>query len=265
MSIIALLTDFGLIDTYVGIVKAVILNINPKAEIVDITHQVLRGNINQGAFLLLKSFKFFPKCTIFLGIVDPGVGSSRYPIAIKTKNYYFVGPDNGILSLAAKEDGIEKIVVLENKKYFLKNISSTFHGRDIFAPSCAYISKGQPIENFGREIKKIKEVKIPLPKITKNTLYAQILYGDIFGNLITNLEKEVLLKFSKNKNFIATLGGKKITKIYNFYKEAKDEELFFIEGSFGLLEISCKNKSAADFLKIKNENFFKNIVKIKCF
>ncbi|MCM8787922.1 MAG: SAM-dependent chlorinase/fluorinase [Candidatus Omnitrophica bacterium] len=255
MRIISLLTDFGLKDNFVGVVKAVILSINKDVEIVDITHQILRHNIYEASFLLLNSFRFFPKGTIFLVVVDPGVGSSRYPIAIKTRNYYFVGPDNGVLSLAAEKDFIEKIVILEDEKYFLKNISSTFHARDIFAPVAAYISKKIPINKFGKKLDTIKKIEIPSIKMTKDFIYAKIIYQDNFGNLVTNLKKVELLEFLKNADFVAILNNKRIYKIYNCYSQAKDSEPFFIEGSFSFLEIAIKNKSAANFFRIKDKNF----------
>ena len=250
MRTIALLTDFGN-DCYIGIVKGVILSIN-QVNIVDIIHKITPQNIIEGSFILYNSYRYFPKNTIFLVVVDPTVGSKRNPILIKTKDYYFIGPDNGILSLSAKENGIKKIILLENKKYFLNKISNTFHARDIFAPVAAYVSKGENISNFGKEIKDIEELEFNKPKIEKNNLIGEILYKDSFGNLITNIRKKDLLNFINNKKFIAYINNKKITKIYDYYSQAKENELFFIENSFQLLEISVKNKSAAEYLNIKN-------------
>jgi len=253
MKTIALLTDFGN-SCYVGIIKAVILSINPKINIIDITHKITPQNIKEGSFILYNSYKYFPKNTIFLAVVDPTVGSKRNPIVIKTKNYYFIGPDNGLLSLSAKEDGIKKIILLENRKYFLNKISNTFHARDIFAPVVGYISKGVDISNFGKEIKNIEELEFNNPKIRKEKLVVEILYIDTFGNLITNLTKKDLLKFINNKKFTAYLNNKKIEKIYDYYSQAKENEPFFIEDSFQLLEISLKNKSAAKYFNIKDTN-----------
>lgn len=286
MSLIALLTDFGLKDNYVGVMKGVMLSINPKLEFVDITHEVASHQIRQASFLLLKSYSYFPKGTIFLAVVDPGVGSWRKAIAIKTKNYFFVGPDNGVLSLACRQDSIKEIVLLENKKYFLKQIYSTplekiadfnpvrslalrdaisngikergsltgftFHGRDIFAPAAAYLSKGVSLSSFGRSISKIEKIKLSLPRIKNNSLEGEVIYADRFGNLVTNFKKEELDKFLEDKRLNAFLNKKPIKKICSFYAEAKDKEPFFIEGSFGYLEISLKDKSAKEYFGIKD-------------
>jgi hypothetical protein len=258
---IVLLTDFGLNDNFVGVMKGVILSINHKAKLVDVTHSIGSCNIKDAAFILLKSFSYFPKGTIFLAVVDPGVGSARKPIAIKTKNYYFVGPDNGILSMAAKSDGIEKMVALENKRYFLKNISFTFHGRDIFAPVAGYISKNVPFTSLGKDIEKIEEIEWAPPKIKENILEAEIIYIDKFGNLITNIDKAFFKRFLKGKKFIAHLQGKEIRRMYSLYTQAKEGEPFFIEDSFSLIEISIKNHNAKDYFFPKDIKKNKLIVK----
>jgi len=251
---IALLTDFGDKSNFVGVMKGVILKINPQAKLIDITHKVRFGSIKQASFLLYKSYSYFPKRTIFVVVVDPGVGSERKVLAVETKNYYFVGPDNGVLSWAVFEDGAEKIIEVKNKKYFLKNISFTFQGRDIFAPVAAYVSRGVKIEKLGKRIKQIKKIDFPEVKIKKDTLKGEILYIDSFGNLITNIKKDVFLNFVKDKKFVATLNGKKIGKLYNFYSQAEPGSPFFIEGSFSFLEISLQLTSAKEYFKAKEED-----------
>ncbi len=249
MKPIVLLTDFGLKDSFVGVMKGVIVNISPGAEIVDLTHQVMPCNINQAAFLLLTSFKFFPKGTIFVVVVDPGVGSNRKSIAIKTKDYYFVGPDNGVLSLAAISDSIGKIVSLDNKEYFLEKVSATFHGRDIFAPVAAYLEKGVKINSFGKELKNIKGINLPVPEMSGNKLTGEIIFIDRFGNLVTNITKDKLKEFVGERKFRISIKSAQFDKLYNYYSEAEENELFLCEGGFGFLEISLKNKSAAELLK----------------
>lgn len=251
MNIVAVLTDFGEKDNYVGVMKGVILNINPKVKLVDITHQVNPGNYKEAGFLLYKTYNFFPKKTIFLVVVDPGVGSQRLALAVKTKNYYFVGPDNGALAVAAENDGIQKIIELKNKKYFLKNISSTFHGRDIFAPVTAFISKGVNMDNLGKPAKTMQKLTLPLPKIKNRVLTGEVIYIDHFGNLITNIKKEHLLDFLERREFTVYLNRKKIFKLHNFYSQAKNREPFLIEGGFSLLEISLRNRSAKEYFKAK--------------
>jgi hypothetical protein len=261
MKTIAILTDFGLKDNFVGVMKAVILKINPKVNLVDITHEISPQNIKEAAFLLLKSYSYFPKGSVFLVVVDPGVGSKRRPIAIKTKNYYFVGPDNGILSLAAINDGVKEIVHLKNKRFFLKEVSSTFHGRDIFAPVSAYLSKGVTLAYLGEKIKEICKLELPSFKREKDKLVAEIIYIDRFGNLITNISKEVFFDFIKNKKFIAYLKNKKIKNFFSSYQDATDNLPFFIEGSFSYLEIALKNKSAFEYFSLKREEKPKVIIK----
>lgn len=249
---IALLTDFGNRDGFVASVKAVILSKNPDARLIDISHDISSYNIKEAAFVLFSCFSYFPKKTVFMAVVDPGVGSKRLPIAIKTKNYFFIGPDNGVLSLAAKSDGIEKIVFLGNKEYFLKDISATFHGRDLFAPAAAIIANGFNINKFGCVLAKIEEIDLGFPKIKKNQIKGTIIYTDKFGNLITNITEEEFQRFLKhNKKFSCVLNKKKINKSYSFYSQAKDNEPFLIEGSLKFMEISVKNKSAKEFFKIR--------------
>ncbi len=256
---IALLSDFGQKDIFSGVLKGAILSINPQVKIIDITHNIFKHNIGEAGFSLLHSYGYFPKKTIFCVVVDPGVGSRRLPIVVKTKNYYFIGPDNGVLSLAAKADGIDSVRVLENKAYFLKKVSLTFHGRDIFAPASAHLSKGARFSSLGRAIDKIKEISMPKPKKTSNYLEGRIIYSDHFGNLITNIKKNQLKNFCPNK-FKASLRGKKIRGFSSSYGRA-DSEPFFIEGSFGYLEISLKNTSAKEYFKIKDIKNIKVIIK----
>jgi len=258
---LALLTDFGVHDNFVGVMKGVILKINPRINIIDISHSVSSQNITEAAFVLSKSYSHFSKGSVFLSVVDPGVGSRRSAIAVKTKDYYFVAPDNGVLSLALQDQTVKDIVKLQNKKYFLKEISSTFHGRDIFAPCAAYISKGLSLTKLGPRIKRIKRISLPAVVADKNKLKAEVIYQDKFGNLVTNLKKKDLVKFLKGKDFIASLNAKKFKKLYSFYEQAKDKEAFFVEGSFSCLEISLKNKSAAKHFGLKKGDRAKIIIK----
>ncbi len=250
MKIIALLTDFGTEDNFIGVMKGVILKINPEVTIVDITHQIGAHKVKKAAFLLYSSFSYFPKGTIFLVVVDPGVGSKRKALAVKTRNYYFIGPDNGVLFPSLEADGGGEVVEIMNKKYLLNPISSTFHGRDVFAPIAAYLSKGIKLEKLGRRIVDIKELDLPQAKIRKNTLIGEIIYIDSFGNLVTNIDRVTLEKFTKNRNFVAFLNKKKITRLCDSYLQEKKKP-FFIEGGFFKLEISLKMKSARNYFKAK--------------
>lgn len=256
-SIVALVTDFGVKDNFVGVMKGVISGINPRAQVIDITHEICRYSVRQAAFILWQSFKYFPYETVFLGIVDPGVGSLRLPIAIKSKHYFFVGPDNGILSMAAQSDGINNAVVLQKEKYFCKNISHTFHGRDIFAPVAAYLAGGLPLSKLGKYIDDIQEMPFPLPSVNARTLEGKIVYIDRFGNLITNIKKDILEKFLQGEKFIAHLNGKPIKRINLFYEQENSKEPFFVVGSFSFLEVCLNQKSAKDYFSIDSTKDYK--------
>lgn len=260
MNVISLITDFGLNDNFVGVIKAVILKINPYAQIVDICHEVKPQDIQEAAFLLKSSFKFFPLGTVHLVVVDPGVGSQRKKIIVKTKNYYFVAPDNGVLSLALKDKPPTEIFEITNPKYFLKPTSDTFHGRDIFSPVAAYLSKGEDISKFGKRIKSYQELYLPEVKITPKILTGEIIYIDRFGNLISNIDKHLLRNFIRDKKFRISIKNKTLDRISNSYsKGAKLKPVALID-SFNYLEIAINCGSAHDYLKVNKGE--KIIIKI---
>lgn len=247
--IISLLTDFGLADNFVGAMKGVILKVNPRARIIDICHNIQPQSIIEAAFLLKGSFKFFPKRTVHLVVVDPGVGSGRRKILVKTKNYYFIAPDNGVLALALKEEPPLKIIELANDKYFLKPVSDTFQARDIFAPVAAYVSKGEDIYKFGRQIKAIKASELPKVKAKNNELAGEIIYIDRFGNLVSNIDKETLRNFIKNKKFKISIKDKTIDGLSRSYAEGLKNKPLALIGSFNSLEIALNCGSARDYLR----------------
>ena len=262
--IITLLTDFGLADNFVGVIKGVILGINPEVGIIDLSHSVMPGDILGGAFLLKSSYRYFPPGTVHLVIVDPGVGSKRKAIIVKTKRYYFIGPDNGVLSLALEaEEKIVNVVSITNRKFFLKPVSFTFHGRDIFAPVAAYLSRGINITKFGISQSKIyKHLKFPQPKIIPpqrdpayggkdKTLQGEVIYIDHFGNLITNIQEDVFRRFAGKRNFRICLKDKIINKLSKSYLSTEKNKPLAIFGSFGNLEISINCGSAADYFHAK--------------
>ncbi len=248
MHIISLLTDFGNKDNFAGVMKAAILKINPQAKIVDLSHNVSPQNIFEAAFLLKGSFKYFPKDTVHLVVVDPGVGSKRRKLLVKTKDYYFVAPDNGVLSLALKGEDTKEIIEITNDRYFLKPVSDTFHGRDIFAPVAAYLSLGRRIEDFGKKIKTIKHLSFSHPKRLKNKLIGEIIYVDHFGNLITNITKADFVDFIKDSGFEIRIANYSINKINRSYEEAKKDSPQAIFNSFANLEIFLTEASAKERL-----------------
>jgi S-adenosyl-L-methionine hydrolase (adenosine-forming) len=243
MSTIALLTDFGITDPYVGIMKGVIASINPRAGMIDVTHSVNPQDIVQGAFFLLKSYRYFPPGTVFTVVVDPGVGTRRKAIAVQAGDYYFVAPDNGVLYPVIKKIGIEKIVELTNSEFMLHPLSNTFHGRDIFAPASAYISKGVSLEPFGVEVKDVVKLSIPGIKKEKGYIEGTVLFADRFGNIITSIEEKDVAKMNISKIIVNDM---EISGIRKSYGEVKKGEMLAVIGSYGNLEISVNSGSAEE-------------------
>ncbi len=194
---IVLLTDFGFKDHYVGVLKGVILSIHPTTTIVDLSHGVEPQNILQAASLLEISYSFFPKGSIFVCVVDPGVGTSRKILCAKSRNYYFLGPDNGVLTLALGHEPLMEVRSLENKKFYSqKTPSATFHGRDIISPCAAHLSRNRKVFNqLGPRIFKIRELKMPGVRKSKSRIEGEILYFDHFGNAITNIHRSLAEDF----------------------------------------------------------------------
>lgn len=189
--VVALVTDFGYRDPYVGVMKSVIKSINPLAEIIDLTHGISRHDVHEAAVVLLVSAKYFPRGTVFTCVVDPGVGSERKAIVVETHNYYLVGPDNGCLTLLAQEDGIKRVFDVSSSKFALRDRSYTFHGRDLFAPVAAYLTLGYSPEELGSEISisEIAMLERARPIVRGGVIEARVLYIDVFGNVMTNVER----------------------------------------------------------------------------
>jgi S-adenosyl-L-methionine hydrolase (adenosine-forming) len=250
-SIIALLTDFGTADYFVGSLKGVILSINPSVSIVDISHDVPAQDIQAGAFTLLAAHTAFPTGTIFVAVIDPGVGSARRSILVQADDQFFVGPDNGLFSyLYAK--GAHKTIHLTREKYFRHPVSSTFHGRDVFAPVAAHLSSGIEPSEFGSEIE--DEVHLPAldPAKHKDGVWtARIIHIDHFGNCITNISRRILSR-NMEDHMKLKLNGKTVTSFRQFFSDGGNSgKLFAIWGSAGFLEIAAQNRSAAELLRAK--------------
>ncbi len=244
---ITLTSDFGLKDPYLAEMKGVILSINPNANIIDITHGVEKFNIRMGAFMLTSAAPYFPKGTVHLAVVDPGVGTERRAILVQTKQCFFVGPDNGVLILAAKNQGIDYIFELANQKFMLAQVSNTFHGRDIFAPAAAYLDKGVKPSEFGPEIN--DAIMPKFAKVTKsgNSLIGEILHKDGFGNLITNISQKDLGQPKKVKIKLQNL-SLNLSFVKTYAQANKLNELITLIGSHGFLEIALNQGSAAEKL-----------------
>ncbi len=251
--ILTLLTDFGLRDYFVAAMKGVILGINPALRLVDISHSVPPHDIASGAFTLGHAYSCFPAGTIHLAVVDPGVGTARKAIAVHAGGQYFVAPDNGLLSWVLQRE--EDIVIHEitADHYFRKPVSSTFHGRDIFAPIAGWISREIQLHQFGPRLEKAVQIPIPAPKRVRDALIqGTVLAVDQFGNLITNLMPEDLPVFSPGQPGACKVlaAQKEITSFRRTYGEGQPGEIFLVPGSTGHLEIVLRNGSAASELKI---------------
>ncbi|MDP2949243.1 MAG: SAM-dependent chlorinase/fluorinase [Chloroflexota bacterium] len=254
--IITLTSDFGLQDAYVGAMKGVILGINPAASIVDISHAVRPQAIEQGAFLLGTAWPYFPGQTIHVAVVDPGVGTQRRALALRTPVATFVGPDNGVLSAALPEEVREAVsgyggpapielpegyraVSLANEAYFRQPVSTTFHGRDVFAPAAAHLSLGVPLEELGEPV----EAVLVLPPFrarrqADGSLRGRVIHIDIFGNLVTDIRCEDL-----PERVEVEIGGRRIEGVSSAYTQG--EGLLAVTGSSGYLEVAVRSSSAA--------------------
>lgn len=251
--VISLTTDFGLRDPYVAEMKAVILSVCPHVNIVDVTHDIDKFNVRTGAFILASASPYFPEGTIHMAVVDPGVGTRRKAVLVRTKHAFYIGPDNGVLALAARNDGIEHMYEITNQRIMLSKISSTFHGRDIFAPASARLAKGMPPEEFGKEIGRIVAPRFATIVRKKNTLIGEVLHIDGFGNIITNFrEKELESIGIKDVLFVKLKNAKLKLRIRKTYADAKAQEILAVMGSHGFLEISINQGSAAKTLRVKN-------------
>jgi len=248
--LIVLLTDFGYRDPYVGVMKGVIKSINPSVEIIDLTHGITRHDVVEAAVTLMVSAKYFPRNTIFVCVVDPGVGSERKALLIKTRNYYLVGPDNGCLTLLAENDGVESVYDVSETPFSLRERSFTFHGRDLFAPVAAYLSLGYSPSTLGREIsyEHVVKISIPKPLISGNTVEASVLYIDTYGNIMTNLTRELTDKLGLQLSEPLTIKTASKTVKCRFVKSfshvAEGEYACYIN-SWGFFEIAINKGDAA--------------------
>jgi len=243
VQIITLTTDFGARDWFVGVMKGVILGINPRAEVLDLTHEIAPGDIRGGAFALSVACRFFPKGTLHVAVVDPGVGSDRPALAVRTADYGFVGPDNGVLSFALQGQKIRAIHRLENTQFFLKPVSRTFHGRDIFAPVAGHLSRGVPIHRFGPRQKELIRLKWPQSRTASGgRIEGEVVYLDRFGNAITNVENASLKPTVLYEVFA---GRRRLCPVGAFYGSVRRGAAVAVPGSTGFLEIAVNGSSAA--------------------
>ena len=256
MNLVTLLTDFGTRDYFVGAMKGAILSVNPQAKIIDLTHDSPPHDIRAAAFTLLAAHSTFPQGAIHVCVVDPGVGSERRAILAITKNYFFVAPDNGVLSLIYEQEPDARVFQMTNNRFFRLPLSATFHGRDVFAPVAGALSRGVLPTELGEEITDFVRFKAAQPRqLDEHVWQAQIIHIDRFGNCITNLRREDLPQNFHPAVLTAEINDQKISKMQSFFAEAaRDGELFLIFGSAGFLEIVAYQKSAAEILQAKAED-----------
>lgn len=243
-NVITLLTDFGTDDAFVGIMKGVILGISPAVRIVDLTHAIPPQQVTIGALVLRSAVDAFPKGTIHIAVVDPGVGSTRRPVVIETDAGFLIGPDNGLLSLAAAAMGRRRIRLIENQALVRQPVSRTFHGRDVFAPAAAHLSRGVELTAFGPPVEAIAELAIPTPRRTESAVTGEVLYIDRFGNLITNIDAAAISSFPAQRVSVS-IGANRVARLVDAYAAVPEGQPLAVVGSWGMLEIAVRNGSAA--------------------
>lgn len=257
--LITLTTDFAPKDPFVGVMKGVIFGIHPAARVVDLSHGLPPQDTLAAALILKHSAPYFPRGSIHVAVVDPGVGSARRPVLIESGNAYFIGPDNGVLSLAVEPDKPARIFHLSNPTYHLHPTSATFHGRDIFAPAAAHLALGISPEAFGESLNGF--AKIPWPRVAASELgiEGEILYVDGFGNLFTNIEESELVGLA-NKNLIVCVGELVIEGIARSYSEREPGNYVALINSWGLLEIAVNAGSAQQASRAKRGDKVKILI-----
>lgn len=260
--IITLTSDFGLSDAYVSMMKGVILTINPGVQLVDISHQIPHGAILWGAYLVRETSRYFPAGTIHVAVIDPGVGGSRRPIALEIGGQFFVGPDNGLFWPLIQDAAHARIVHLTETSYFLPRVTSTFHGRDIFAPVAAHISLGLDPEKLGPRIQDPVPLTLPRPQIHKDVLYGQITHVDHFGNLITNINREDLEGFLVSTQPVVEVGHLVIKTLCNAYADVEEGQPLALVNSNEWLEIAVNLGCASEYLGVPSGDIIGRIVKV---
>ena len=248
---IAILTDFGLRDPYVGVMKGVILGVNPDAVIVDVCHEIAPGDIQGAAFNLASVLSYFPDNTVFLAVVDPSVGTERRAIAARIGGRTVVCPDNGLVTWAIRNHELERTVVLSNRGLFLPQVSDTFHGRDIFAPAAAHLSKGATLSDLGEDVSDPATFEIPEVVPSDRSIQGEIVYADRFGNLVSNIPKRQVEEWLKSGASLRVhVGSGEIYGLSRAYADAPKGHPVALFGSVGLLEIAVNGGSAADFFAV---------------
>jgi len=248
--LIALLSDFGYRDHYVGAMKGVILGICPEATLVDISHEIPAHDVIAAGFELASVYEFFPSGSVFLVVVDPGVGSTRRGLAVDTGGYRFVAPDNGVLTPIVRKISPKLVVELTERRYARPTVSRTFEGRDRFAPAAAWLAKGIQLSALGRPTD-YKVLDLPLPDINKNRIVGQIIKIDRFGNLVTNINRKMFEQFSEGGSIYIEVGSHAINRLVGTYADIEKMEVCALFGSTEHLEFASHSTSAVNKLSVE--------------
>jgi len=247
---IALLSDFGLRDHYAGTMKGVILGICPDATLVDISHDIPPHDVLSAALELAASYRYFPQGTVFLTVIDPGVGSSRRAIAADTGDHRFVAPDNGVLTAVFAEAAPRKVVELTERRYARPTVSRTFEGRDRFAPAAAWLAKGIQLAALGRPMADYHRLEIPAPRTADGALAGTVLRVDRFGNLVTNIDRRTFERFAEAAAIQIDAGAHRVGRLVATYADIGPNEVCALFGSTDHLELAANAASAADRLAL---------------
>ncbi|HXH06304.1 MAG TPA: SAM-dependent chlorinase/fluorinase [Vicinamibacterales bacterium] len=246
--VVALLSDFGTRDHYAGTMKGVILGICPDAALIDISHEVPPHDVTTAALELAASYRYFPAGTVFLVVVDPGVGSPRRAIAAEAGDFRFVAPDNGVLSVVFQETPPRKLVELTERRYARPTVSRTFEGRDRFAPAAAWLAKGIQLAALGRPIAEYHRLELATPVVEGDALTGQVLLVDRFGNLVTNIDRRTFERFAHDGTIQIEAGPHRIGRLVDTYAEIGGDQVCALFGSSDRLELAANAASAAERL-----------------
>jgi len=249
--IITFTTDFGIGSSYIAEMKGVVLSLNAEVQLVDVTHSIAPQDIRQGALIFDSVARRFPPETIHVGVIDPGVGTERDILCVRMQNQYFIGPDNGLLSSVADRNTPEQIIALRNREYWLSEVSSTFHGRDIMAPAAAYLSLGLSPELLGEPLDDLIKLEWQKVHVASKRVKGSVVSFDSFGNAITDISRSLLLENKTPPDAVVKCGDVKLKGIFTTYKNKPNNTLVALFGSQSMLEIALVGGSAIDQLKVE--------------
>jgi hypothetical protein len=246
------MTDFGLDDVFVGVMKGVIARVNPEARIIDLTHAIPPFDILQAAVKLAESFSYFPEGSVHTIVVDPGVGSERGIVCMQSQGHLFLAPDNGVLTAVASTHGHEALVEVTDRGLFLPDVSGTFHGRDVFAPVAARLAAGLAINRLGASIAEIERIDIPSPRVNPDKSFEGIvLWSDRFGNLITNFRASAVKSHFGDERLVFRIGDKDLGGLHKSFGDVPKGASVAVAGSFGAVEICIREGNAAEFFQAR--------------